>query len=231
MTTRVQLLLWQFASAIGLCFAPAQRAEAGDAAFYLLGNGRLSAAVTGADCSVTSPDGATTSVPCEASGWAPTLEPGSTASMTATISYSYADDGRPLGHPGYFQVGSAGSAMATFESAALYPYTSASDCWWVLGHCQTLYDEYFGDVAYPIFLSNNDHAENVSGEIAVTTGWRWYPPTQYYGQGYTLTPNLFVDVWGMTLTPAIPEPSTWALMLGPLLGLALFARRRRRRLG
>ena len=44
-----------------------------------------------------------------------------------------------------------------------------------------------------------------------------------------MTPTLSVDVWG--IAQAVPEPGTWALMVGPLLGLVVFARRMRQVLG
>jgi hypothetical protein len=204
-------------------------------AAVIYGSGRLEADVLGAACSTTSPDGTTTSVPCESGGWSPTLEPGWSALMTATIGYSYADDGRRLDSPASIQVSHMGSVTASFESAVLYSVTSASRCSIFHGgdHCSidsVPYDAYF-DVAasYPLFLSNNDVAEAVSGQFEVTTGWLWRPPSNFYGQGYTLTPTLSVDVWG--IAHAVPEPSTWALMIGPLLGLGVFARRRRKRLG
>jgi hypothetical protein len=201
-------------------------------AALIYGSGRLEADVLGASCSTTSPDGTTTSVPCEPGGWSPTLEPGWSALMTATIGYSYADDGRRLDSPASIQVSHTGSVAASFESAVLYSVTSASRCSIFHGgdHCSidsVPYDAYF-DVAatYPLFLSNNDAVEAVSGEVEVTTGWLWQPPASFYGQGYTLTPTLSVDVWG--IAHAVPEPSTWALMIGPLVGLGVFARRRRK---
>ena len=152
--------------------------------------------------------------------------------MTATIGYSYADDGWPLDSPASIQVSHTGSVGASFEYAVLYSVTSASSCGVFHGglHCSddiTPHGVYF-DVAarYPLFLSNNDEAEAVSGQFQVTTGWRWEPPDRFYGQGYTMTPTLSVDVWG--IAQAVPEPGTWALMVGPLLGLGVLARRRRK---
>jgi hypothetical protein len=197
----------------------------------IYGSGRLEADVLGASCTTTSPEGVTTSVSCDAAGWSPTLEPGWSALMTATIGYSYADDGRRLSSPTSLQVSHMGSVTASFESAALYSETSASDCARFHGglHCSdgtTPHDVYF-DVAenYLLFLSNNDYAEAVSGQFKVTTGWRWEPPGGFYGQGYTLTPNLYVSTRGIAY--AVPEPGIWALMLGPVIGLAWLSRRRR----
>jgi hypothetical protein len=196
------------------------------------GNGRLHADVLGAACSITSPEGIATSAPCDAAGWSPTLDPGWSASMTARIGYRYADDGRPLDSPASIQVSPTASVGASFEYGVLYSITSASSCGVFHGgvHCSddiTPHDVYF-DVAASdlLFLSSNDDAEVVSGQLSVTTGWRWQPPDNFYGQGYTLTPTLSVDVWG--ISQAVPEPGTWALMVGPLLGLGLFARRRRK---
>jgi hypothetical protein len=219
----------------GLLAVAAALACTAPQATVIYGSGRLEADVLGAACSTMSPNGVTTSVACDPAGWSPMLEPGWSALMTATIGYSYADDGRMLGRPVSLQVSDTGSVMASFESAVLYSVTSASP-WKVLHggvHCSNdlvPYDRYF-DVAarYPLFLSNNDDAEAVSGQFEVTTGWRWEPPGSFYGQGYTLTPTLSVDVWGIAY--AVPEPSTWALMIGPLLGLGVFAGRRRKLLG
>ena len=196
------------------------------------GNGRLEADVLGASCTTTSPDGITTSVPCDPAGWSPTLEPGWSALMTATIGYSYADDGLRFDHPRPIQVNTRSFLDAPFEFAVLYAETAYSDCARFSGnadHCGSSvpYDTYFGQYHFPpIFISNNDHAEDVSGEITVTTGWKWDPPSIFYGQGYTLTPHLFVSTHGFA--DAVPEPSTWALMLG---SLAVLGWRVRRRLG
>jgi hypothetical protein len=199
-------------------------------AALIYGNGRLEADVLGAFCTTTSPQGITASVSCDAAGWSPSLEPGWSALMTATIGYSCADEGRRLVSPASLQVSHTDSVTASFESAVLYSETSASDCARFHDglHCTegtTPYDVYF-DVAesYPPFLSNNDDAEAVSGQFKVTTSWRWEPPGGFYGQGYTLTPNLYVGTWGIAY--AVPEPGTWALMLGPLTGLAWLSRRR-----
>ncbi len=204
-------------------------------AAVIYGSGRLEADVLGAACSTTSPDGTTTSVPCDPAGWSPTLDPGWSALMTATIGYSYEDDGRLLDRPASIQVSHTGSVATSFEYAVLYSVTSASYCGILHGglHCTddiAPHDVFF-DVAasYPLFVSNNDAAEAVSGQFSVTTGWRWEPPGRFYDQGYTLTPTLYVDVWG--ISQAVPEPGTWALMIGPLLGLGVFARRRRKLLG
>ena len=195
------------------------------------GNGRLEADVLGASCTTTSPDGITTGVPCDPGGWSPTLEPGWSALMTATIGYSYADDGLRFDHPRPIQVGTRNFVDAPFEFAVLYAETSNSDCARFSGNADSCgssvpYDTYFGQYHFPpLFISNNDHAEDVSGQITVTTGWKWEPPSIFYGQGYTLTPTLFVSTYGFA--DAVPEPQTWALMLGPLIGLAWLSRRRR----
>jgi hypothetical protein len=200
-------------------------------ASLIYGNGRLEADVLGASCTTMSPDGITTSVPCDPAGWSPTLEPGWSALMTATIGYSYADDGLRFDHPRQIQVNTRSFVDAPFEFAVLYAETSNSDCARFSGnadHCDGLsvpYDAYFGQYHFPpLFISNNDHAEDVSGQITVTTGWKWDPPSAFYGQGYTLTPNLFVSTYGFA--DAVPEPSTWALMLGSLAVLGWRVRRR-----
>ena len=192
----------------------------------------IEASVTGATCSITALDGSMTTTPCDPAGWVAVLSPGWSAQMTATINYSYEDDGLPLGdsHP-FFQTDhyGIGGVEPRFEAGAIYTLTNSS-------HCYTRYstlcgnlpgDEYFGESGYPpIFLSNNDVADDVSGELSATTGVRWNPPSAFYGQGYYWTPTLYVSTW--TMVASIPEPSTWALMLVPLLGLGLLGVRRHR---
>jgi MYXO-CTERM domain-containing protein len=213
--------------------AGAALAAATSHATLIYGSGRLNAEVLRATCSTTSPEGETTSAACSPAGWSPTLEPGSSALMVATIGYHYADEGRRLSSPASIQVSDRGSVMASFESAVLYGITSADSCGVFQGgvHCSTdivPFDAYIDvDAQFPLFLSNNDHAESVSGELTVSTGWQWDPPADFpFSPGATMAPTLFVDVWG--IAHAVPEPGTWVLMAWSLLGLVVAAHRRRR---
>jgi hypothetical protein len=200
------------------------------AATNILGRGQLEASVTSAACTITWPDGAITDVACSPTGWSPTLTPGSSASMTATVDYHYEDNGLPLPIPQSLQVTDRASVGATFESAVLYVETSHFDAcrFGTAPHCSTdifPYDHYFDrDPQWVVFLSNNDHPESVNGQVTVTTEWEWLLPTGYSGPRAPQTINLHVSTWGIAY--AVPEPSTWVLMLGSLTMLIWRVRRR-----
>jgi hypothetical protein len=202
----------------------------------------IEASITGVGCTLTSPDGAKMNVPCEASGWMPTLGAGWSADMVATIAYSYHDDGLALSwdgqsaRPYWLYLGHNGYPILypDFESAAIYvdTYPTTNGCFSRYGLCPERYRDgvhFTGHQTYPpIFLSSNDFAEDVNGELLVTTGAR-YEPVGQFGPGVvpSWSPTVFMDLRTQVISvAAVPEPSTWALMIGPLLGFALLAHRR-----
>jgi hypothetical protein len=153
--------------------------------------------------------------------------------MTATISYHYRDDGlslAPQDNPQYYSFQNGlGAIFVTSEAAAIYVYSSNS-CYHYTGPaCSSDYSLWSGSTYNfsMVFLAANDRPEDIRGEIPVWVGVRWDPPPFYYGQGFTAQRNLYIDVSTQVQSvAAIPEPSSWAMMLGPLLGLGLLARRR-----
>jgi hypothetical protein len=182
----------------------------------------LTSSLVSVTCTLTTPAG-TTVVPCSTAGWSPTLEQGWTASMTATYSYSYTDDGLPT-TPFLFQLNSFGGSFerATFEAGALYPRTSSGCAESRFGCGLTPIFVYGGTRFEPLFLSNDDVPTNTSGTVSITTNATVTGPTPV-----PWTPRLFIETFELVNSvPAIPEPSTYALMLGGLCLVAAMSRRR-----
>lgn len=195
----------------------------------------LEATTTSANCSITTLEGTTTTVACDPAGWTAVLGPGWSAQMTATIHYEYSDNGLPLhgsaGRRPTFQLDPFGFSLLEleFEAGAIHAFTHWTHCHARTTSCGEIApgggDQYFGEYGFPpVFVSHNEVADDVSGDISVTTGVRWDAASLYYGLGITWSHTLFVNP--STQVAAIPEPATWLLMVGPLLGLGWLGRRR-----
>lgn len=182
----------------------------------------LNAGITSVTCTVTSPGGST-AVPCNASSWQPTLESGWTATMTATVSWTYSDDGLPLSPLGYFVTASGTSIVATNEAAAIYARMpncfpgSTSACVSGTG---------YNNLPFALAVVSNDTTPTSTSGSFVVTATAQHTFGSFYGPW---TPNLYVNLDPVVYssTAAIPEPSTWALMLLSIPALGWAARRRR----
>jgi hypothetical protein len=183
----------------------------------------LTSSLVSVTCTITTPAG-TTTVPCSTTGWSPTLLQGWTASMTATYSYTYVDDGLPLLRPFGFQMDANGLGVqfASFEAGALYALTS-STCAESRSGCRVDPSFQFSGTRFgPLFLSNDAVATNTSGTVSITTN-----ATVADNSPFAWTPGLFIGTFEVVNSvPAIPEPSTYALMLGGLCLVAAMSRRR-----
>jgi PEP-CTERM motif len=192
----------------------------------------LEAHVVGATCTVTTSEGITSAVPCSADSWVVALQPNWSAQMVATIDYTYADDGLPLpGQGGFFQMDSGGfsNRFVDHEAGALYAITS--NC--IHRYCaHPPGQDYSGWSGFPpVFLSDNDEAERLSGTLTVATGASFNPSFPNFPGSWGA--NIFVSLQQSTWSVddpvgAIPEPSTFVLMLLGLGALASPARRRSR---
>ena len=179
-------------------------------------------------CGITSPDGSITALPCATDQLRPTftavVQPGESAFVSATLAYTYHDDGLPLVRQAGFQMDTFGFQTRYFdhEAAGLGIFSSA---------CQDRYchpfpewtESFSGPVR--VLLGDNDVPDDLTGRIdyTVTAGldsaWHW-------GGSRTA----YINAWSLEFTPvnAVPEPSTYALMLAGLLSISLLARRRGR---
>jgi hypothetical protein len=183
----------------------------------------LTSSLVSVTCTLTTPAG-TTTVPCSTTGWSPTLQQGWTASMTATYSYAYVDDGLPTTTPFSFQLDANGLRLqpASFEAGALYPLTSGT-CASSRYGCGVPPSFVYGGTPFaPLFLSNDGVPTNTSGTVSITAN-----ATVAGSSPMSWTPRLYIGTFELVNSvPAIPEPSTYALMLGGLCLVAAMARRR-----
>jgi PEP-CTERM motif len=196
----------------------------------------LEAHVVGATCTVTTPEGTTSVVPCSADSWVVALQPNWSAQMVATIEYTYADDGLPLARPQGITIQPHGSVLEVFnEAGALYKNTSTC----VGYYCETGrgWEVYTGAGNYygPVFISANEVADSLTGTLTVTVGALFDGLPPYY-EPYTWRPNLYVSLDALSVltfsgeepVTAVPESGTFALMLMGLGAVGSVALRRTR---
>lgn len=180
-------------------------------------NTTLDATVTGVTCTVTTPNGAST-VACDASNWSVQLLPGWSASMVATIAYSYADDGLALTRPETVLLfpGPGSPRTFTHEWGALS--LELNPC--LLRPCGDPSVTYNGSIG-PLLVWDNATPDSFQGVVTASASAAVSSSSSItFGVNLTIRPQLLTNT-----VPAIPEPSTWALMLGPLALLAWSRRR------
>jgi PEP-CTERM motif len=218
----IQRIKTNMTAVVGGCLvlaAPLSQAASSPA----LSKAVLTSSLVSVTCTLTTPAG-TTVVPCSTTGWSPTLQQGWTASMTATYSYAYVDDGLPTTTPFSFQLDANGLRLqpASFEAGALYPLTSGT-CAGSRYGCGVPPSFVYGGTPFaPLFLSNDNMPTNTSGTVSITTN-----ATVAGSSPMSWTPRLYIGTFELVNSvPAIPEPSTYALMLGGLCLVAAMARRR-----
>ena len=137
--------------------------------------------------------------------------------VSATLHYHYSDDGLPLAEgnwvfPGDWDIPGFGPRR-TNEVGALY-----------------LYSDNYG--ARPLIFGHNDTPDSFSGELRLTatpTGSGGSDYAYVGAFGWTYSGNFPGTVGGFypSIAPAIPEPSSVALILAGLAALGLVRRSRK----
>lgn len=138
---------------------------------------------------------------CDSSGWTTGLGSFAGAEMRMTVHYLYIDDGLPLDAPTFLQTSSSGDGQWVTHEAAAM----------------------FGPGTFQSFVSANDVPDRISGTLtfSVSAFNSTFEPT-------SVTLSIHPQ---RVLLSAVPEPSTYAMMIVPLALIGLAARRRRARQG
>jgi hypothetical protein len=144
------------------------------------------------------------------------LEPGQSASVSATLHYTYRDNGLPLTMPGAFQMDANGFdyLYTNFEAGALYGFSN---------NCRgSRYCPYHPDIDIeggsvgfpPLLLGMNSVPDHITGVLELSSSIV-VPPQYPYGP---LRRTVYVE-W-LAEVRAVPEPGT---VLQIAAGLALLA--------
>jgi len=138
---------------------------------------------------------------------------GGGATVTATLLYTYTDDGLPLEDYGAFQLDANGFNWETtyFEAGALYG--GSNSCAGSRYCNQDPALSIWGSTAFPpILLGLNTVADRVTGSITLFSNIYVSPPYQFE----SLTATVYVDWNAVTYSGVVPEPSTFLMMAAGL---------------
>ena len=182
----------------------------------------LDAWLTDFACSFTDENGITSGVPCNGPTVTAVLGPGDAVMITATLNYTYHDDGLAIAEPrmAWIQMDPNGFSTLFATHEVGWIYVSGTRCESRhCGHLDGLTE--LGTATFPpILLGLNDVADDLTGQLQVSAGYRVED-----GFNFTRTAGLSVS----SFTHSIPEPATTALMLVGLAAVGWAARRRRPR--
>lgn len=179
-----------------------------------------------ATCTLTTPSGSS-NVPCSSTLWNITLQPGWSATMSATWNWHYTDDGLPVDRGMLLTTGSSPSAgggrPAFYESAGIY-VQAIPTCG--RAGCTPLAANVSGDIGLlAVFESDNSVPDDITGSRTLTVTADF--PSTFSGaesaQFGFFTNGVFVN------SAPIPEPSTWALFGVSLAAMGFVKGRRARR--
>jgi hypothetical protein len=186
----------------------------------------LDAWLTDFACSFTDENGITSGVPCNGPTVTAVLGPGDAVMITATLHYTYHDDGLAIAEPrmAWIQMDWNGFSVIYATHEVGWILVSGTRCESrYCGHRDGI-TELGTDTFPPILLGLNDVADDLSGQLQVWAGYR-VEADPSVGTGHMLTARLSVT----SFTHSIPEPATMAMMLVGLAAMGLAVRRRRTR--
>jgi hypothetical protein len=178
------------------------------------------------DCGIVAADGTRSSLPCTAGSspsFAALVQPGQSAFVTATLNYSYHDDGLALDRPGFFQLDPYGLRVLNVDHEAGGLSVLANGCF--SRSCnqppeQT--DTFSGP--FSTILGNNEVPDDLNGQI-VFSSTAGVTPTWFGAENRTAFLNVIDQRTFSGVSPA-PEPPTYLLLAAGLLMLGAMARRR-----
>jgi hypothetical protein len=163
---------------------------------------------------------------CDVPSFTALAQPGQSVFVEATLNWSYSDDGLPLQSPGLFQLDTTGrrNLFASYEAAGLY--LTSNQCRDERGNCpiRTEFVDAFDGPNYLIF-GNDAHPDSFTGQATYrasrTVVGNWPSPALA-----TAGMGVYHNVAYSGVLPAIPEPSSYALLVAGLMTLAVKMRRR-----
>ena len=178
---------------------------------------------TNITCGIVAADGSRTEQPCASTSFAAMVEPGQSVFVSASLSYTYSDDGLPLQQPVGFQTDAFGGARPLdHESAGIYVVSNLCQ-----GRLCTLQPDRIDSFGGPnaLILGDNLVRDELTGEqtFFASSG---VPSTWLQGgaqRGAFLNVVAAITFSGV---PPVPEPGTYALMLAGLVMLGVTARPR-----
>jgi PEP-CTERM motif len=179
------------------------------------------------DCGIVNADSTRSSLPCTAGSgpsFASLAQPGQSVFVTATLNYTYHDDGLALEPRGFFQLDPFGLRIRYVDHEAAGFSVRANGCF--SRSCnqppeQT--DTFSGP--YTTVLGDNDVPDDLSGQI-VFSSTAGVQPSWPGAETRTAFLSVFDERVFSGVSPA-PEPASFLLLGAGLLLLGMAARRQR----
>lgn len=185
----------------------------------------LDVSISNVTCAVGGPSG-TSYVQCDqsASGngasFLASLQAGETASINATLSYKYRDDGLALPTPGFAYFDAQTFFFGDNEFATLRVFSNACE------HPGSCGNDITGGSIDRLVLGLNSTPDFLTGSLNVSS----FVMASSLPMTATVAFGWLENVYsvGDAPVPAVPEPSTYALMAAGLLAVLFVSRRRRK---
>lgn len=184
---------------------------------------------TNITCGIIAADGSRTAQSCSGPSFAAMVEPGESVFVSASLSYTYSDDGLPLEQPGFFQTDALGHGRSLDHEAAVISMMSnlclTRLCLLFGGRPDSIDTGPSGGL---IFGENMvpDEESGAVGFFASSGVPSTSPPSPF---GYTRLAFFIASVTTFSGVTPVPEPGTYALMLAGLAMLGAAARQRSKR--